>query len=56
MHSTGQRTRTNIIRARLPKRSIHPDARTALEHSLRDTGRIDAVYIKVVDGEYQLAA
>jgi hypothetical protein len=56
MHPTGQRTQTNIIRARLPKRSVHPDARTALEHSLRDTGRIDAVYIKVVDGEYQLAA
>jgi hypothetical protein len=53
---TGQRTQTNIIRARLPKRSVHPDARTALEYSLRDTGRIDAVYIKVVDGEYQLAA
>jgi hypothetical protein len=56
MQPTGQRTQTNIIRARLPKRSVHPDARTALEYSLRDTGRIDAVYSKVVDGEYQLAA
>ncbi|MGK0275976.1 MAG: hypothetical protein ACI9N0_002363 [Ilumatobacter sp.] len=56
MRPTGQRNQTDAIRARLPKRSVHPDARTALEHALRDTGRIDAVYVKVVDGEYRLAA
>jgi len=56
MGPTGQRTRTDIIRARLPRRSVHPDARNAVESALRNTGRIDAVYIAVVDGEYRLAA
>ena len=55
MHPTGQRTQTDIIRARLPKRSVHPDARTAVEAAMIKQSTWNVVHLQVVDGEYQLA-
>jgi hypothetical protein len=56
MHPTGQRNQTNIIRARLPKRSIHPDARTALEAAMTKKSTWNVVHLQVIDGQYQLAS
>ena len=56
MQPTGQRTQTNIIRARLPKRSIHPDARTALQTAMIKQSTWNVVHLQVVDGELRLAA
>jgi hypothetical protein len=53
---TGQRTQTNIIRARLPKRSVHPDARTAVEAAMIKQPTWNVVHLQVVDGELRLAA
>ncbi|MFT7393957.1 MAG: hypothetical protein ACI83Y_001632 [Candidatus Azotimanducaceae bacterium] len=56
MQPTGQRTQTNIIRARLPKRSIHPDARTALQTAMIKQSTWNVVHLQVVDGELRLAS
>ena len=56
MRPAGQRNQTNIIRARLPKRSVHPDARTAVEAAMIKKSTWNVVHRRVVNGEYQLAA
>jgi hypothetical protein len=56
MRPTGQRNQTNIIRARLPKRSVHPDARTAVEAAMIKRPTWNVVHLQVVDGELRLAS
>jgi hypothetical protein len=57
MHSTGQRTRTNIIRARIRNRAtMSPEAKSAIEAAMIKKSTWNVVRLQVVDGEYQLAA
>jgi hypothetical protein len=56
MHPTGQRAQTNIIRARLPERSVHRDARTAVEAAMIKRSTWNVVHVQVADGHYRLAS
>jgi len=55
MRPTARRTRSNIVQARLPKQSVRPDARTAIEAAAIKRSTWNVVHLQVVDGHYRLA-
>lgn len=56
MRPTARRTRSNIVQARLPKQSVRPDARTAVEAATTRTSTENVVHLQVVDGHFQLVS
>jgi hypothetical protein len=55
MRPTARRTQSNIIQARLPKQSVRPDARTAIEAAAIKRSTWNVVHLQVVDSHYRLA-
>ena len=57
MRPAGQRTQTDIIRARLPTRpTMTPEAQQAVEAAMIKRSTWNVVHLQLVDGEYRLAA
>ncbi|MEJ6721976.1 hypothetical protein [Ilumatobacter sp.] len=55
MRPTARRTRSNIVQARLPKQSVRPDARTAVEAAMIKRSTWNVVHLQVVVSHYRLA-